>query len=410
MKARTNPALPAWGLAVAIGCMAAFVAAGCRPVTADTSDTAAPHAEEARHADEHGHEAHEEAIVLSPEQMKNNHISIAEAGPGKLSVQLALPGEVKLNADRLAHVVPRIPGVVREVFKNVGDEVKTGEVLAVLDSRELADLKAAYLAAQEREELARSTYEREKGLWEKKISAEQDFLSAKNALAEARIATRTAEQKLHAIGFSEEYVTKLSGEPHASLTRFEIAAPFDGEIIEKHITLGEALKEDAPIFAVADLSTVWMDLSVYQKDLASLRKGQEVVISGGGSLENGVPGIISYIGSVMGQETRTATARVVLENRDGHWRPGQFVTGFTSVDEVEVGVLISKSAIQTMQGKSTVFVETEKGLVPVAVALGRSNDSHAEVLEGLEAGRRYAADGAFLLKAYLEKGSLEHEH
>ena len=121
-----------------------------------------------------------------------------------------LPAEIALNGDRIAHVVPRIPGVVRSVIKTLGDKVRAGEVLAVIHSRELADYKAGYLGAREKITLAETMYEREKSLWEKKITAEQDYLKAKRDVADARIELRSAEQKLHALGFSEEYLETIA--------------------------------------------------------------------------------------------------------------------------------------------------------------------------------------------------------
>ncbi|HOT51406.1 MAG TPA: efflux RND transporter periplasmic adaptor subunit, partial [Candidatus Hydrogenedentes bacterium] len=262
----------------------------------------------------HTEHAEEKVVSLTPEQIEANGIEIAEAGPGEIAVQLTLPGEIKLNADRVAHVIPRVGGVAREVFKNAGDTVTAGEVMAILDSRELAMMKAAYLAARERESLARSIFEREKGLWEKKISAEQDYLAAKQALAEAAINTRSAEQQLHAIGCSEEYIESLPSQAHVAYTHHEITAPFDGVVIEKHITLGESLKDDVSCFTIADLSTVWIDLSVYQKDIPSIVKGQEVKVAGGAAEPEGLHGHIEYIGPVMGEDTRTVIARAVMPN------------------------------------------------------------------------------------------------
>lgn len=358
------------------------------------------------HLDEH--EGHLEAVVLTPEQVEKSGIRIAEAAPGMMPVTLTMPGQVKLNADRVAHVVPRIPGVVREVSANLGDEVKAGAIMAVLDSRELAELKAGYLASRERQALAESTFERELGLWKQKISAEQDHLTAKNALAEARIATQAAEQQLHAIGFSEEYVSNLSNQPHVSLTRYKIVAPFDGTIIEKHITLGEALKDDATAFIVADLGTVWIDFNVYQKDWGLLRKGQQVRVENSG--EDVVQGTISYIGSVMGEDSKTFTARVVMDNQGGKLRPGLFVTGVISVEQSHADILVPKNAIQALEDKEVVFLQEEGGFVPVPVVVGRRNASDAEILEGLTKGQRFVTDGSFLLKATIEKGELGHEH
>ncbi|HPO13278.1 MAG TPA: efflux RND transporter periplasmic adaptor subunit [Candidatus Hydrogenedentes bacterium] len=393
------------------------VCTGCSPVIAEPKEEnhdkdVLEHSASAEspESNEHAHEENVEAVQMTAAQIEKNQIKLAEAGPGELSIPLTLPGEIKLNADRVAHVVPRIPGVAQEVYKNLGDAVKTGEVMAVLDSRELADLKAGYLAAKEREALAAAMYERESGLWTKKISAEQDYLSAKNALAEARIVSRTAEQQLHAIGFSEEYVEKLSAQTHISLTRYEILAPFDGTIIEKHITLGEALKEDATVFIVADLSSVWVDFNVYQKDLSVIQKGQEILIKDSAASDAGITAAVSYIGPVMGEETRTATARAVVENREGRWRPGQFVTGYLATEKVTVPVAIPKTALQRIQGESVVFLRTDEGFKAVPVSLGRNTQTHVEILEGLVPGQSYVAEGSFLLKATLEKSELSHGH
>ncbi len=378
---------------------------------AEKSDPHKEHADHREGESEAAHEGHseEKVLVLTESQMKANAVKIAQAGPGELAAQLALPGEVRLNADRVAHVVPRVPGVVREVFRSIGDEVKTGEIMAVLESRELATLKAAYLAAREREELAQATLGREKRLWEKKISAEQDYLVAKQALAEAVINRRSAEQQLHSVGFSDKSLKEIPGQAHLSYTRYEIRAPFDGVVIEKHITLGESLKDDASCFTVADLNTVWVNLNVYQKDIPVVRKGQEVLISTDGNPYEGIRGLLDYIGPVMGEETRTSTARVVLSNKAGQFKPGQFVTGFVHIEKDPVAVLVPKTALQTIEKNPSVFIKTEEGFVPVAVTVGRSNDNFVEILEGLELGREYAASGTFIMKAMLEKSDT-HAH
>src|SRR5262249_5756591 len=155
-----------------------------------------------------------------------------------------LPGTVALNADRRVHVVSRIPGIVQESRKQLGDAVRAGEVMAVIDSRELAETKAGYLAAPGRGALARTTFSRAEDLWEKKISPAEDYLKAKQALAEVRIELQVAVQKLRALGFAEAYVQQLASRANAPLTRYEVVAPLAGTVIEKHITIGEVLKDD----------------------------------------------------------------------------------------------------------------------------------------------------------------------
>ncbi len=360
--------------------------------------------------DHEGHEKESEKKVarLTEEEMTEFGIEVRTAGPGLIKIHVNLPGEVTVNADRLGHVVPRVPGIVREVKKTLGDKVRTGEVMAILESRELADAKSAYLAAQERVELALANFRREKKLWTKKISSEQEYLEAKQALAEIRIELRSTEQKLHALGFSETFLEKLPAHPDVDYTRYEIRAPFDGTVIEKHITIGEVLKE-TEAFVIVDLDTVWVNLSVYQKDLPLVQIGQKATISAGRGLPE-AQGTISYLGPMVGEKTRTAPARVVLSNEDGRWKPGLFVNARVAVSEMEAAIAVPKTAIQTMEDQPSIFVRTEEGFEPRSVSLGRSNEVNIEILSGLEKGERYVSKGAFTLKAEIGKESFGGGH
>jgi membrane fusion protein, heavy metal efflux system len=358
-------------------------------------------------ADAHGHEE-EKMVRLPAAKAQQLGIEVAVARAGSVQTSLTLPGTIALNADRRVHVVSRIPGIVQEIRKQLGDAVRAGEVMAVIDSRELADTKAAYLAARERVTLAETTFAREKDLWEKKISPEEDYLKARQALAEARIELQVAAQKLRALGFSEAFVQQLAGRANASLTRYEVVAPFAGTVIEKHIAVGEMLKDDTEAFVVADLSTVWVDLNLSTKALALVRKGQRVVIAADTTMQ--AEGTVSYISPVVSDETRTVVTRVVLPNPDGRWRPGLFVTAKLAASETPVAVLIPKTATQSIDGQPSVFVQTPEGFAPRPVTLGRANETHVEITAGLQAGERYATTETFILKAELGKGTASHEH
>jgi cobalt-zinc-cadmium efflux system membrane fusion protein len=359
-------------------------------------------------ADAHGHDDEEKMVRLPAARAQQLGIEVAAARAGSLQTSLTLHGTIALNVDRRVHVVSRIPGIVQEIRKQLGDPVRAGEVMAVIVSRDLADTKAAYLAARERVSLAETTFAREKDLWEKKISPEEDYLKAKQALAEARIELQVAAQKLRALGFSEAYVQQLAGRANAPLTRYEVVAPFAGTVIEKHITIGEVLKDDTEAFEVADLSTVWVDLNLAVKDLPLVRKGQRVVIAANPTMR--AEGTVSYISPVVSDETRTVVTRVVLPNPDGRWRPGLFVTATLTASDTPVAVLIPKTATQTIDGQPSVFVQTPEGFAPRPVTLGRANETHVEITAGLEAGERYAATETFILKAELGKGAASHEH
>jgi cobalt-zinc-cadmium efflux system membrane fusion protein len=357
--------------------------------------------------DENDPEAQEGEKVVRLEEgvLKEFGVETGIAGPGKLQVHITLAGEISFNSDRLAHIAPRVPGVVREVRKNIGDSVRAGEVLAVIESRELADSKAAYLAANERLILAQANFTREEGLWQKKITPDKDYRVSKQALAEASIALRSAEQKLHALGFPEHYLKEIPTLPEDSFTRFEITAPLDGTVVAKHIVLGEVLKEDSDPFLIADLSSVWVELKIHQEDLATIRPGQTVLVSAGDALH--VEGAITLVSSTLSEATRTALARIVIPNPDGRWRPGLFVTGRVVAEEVAAGVVVPKDALVRLDGQSCVFVEIAEGFTPQAVTIGRSNDIQVEITAGLKAGQRYVTRGAFTLKSELNKPSEE---
>jgi membrane fusion protein, heavy metal efflux system len=366
--------------------------------------------EEDDHGHAHDHEHGEEPLIrLSEAQQQQLGIALAVAQSGILETSLTLPGTVGLNTERVVRIVPRIPGVVRDVRKRLGDAVRAGEVLAVIDSRELADAKAGYLAAVERFTLAESTFVREKGLWERQISPEQDYLAAKQALTEARIELQAAKHKLQALGLSEATLRQLASRPEGSLTRYEIVSPLTGTLIEKTVTAGELLKDDTEVFVVADLGTVWVTLQVPPTALSAVRKGQRVTISAGGMMPE-AEGQISYVAPVLLEETRTAATRVELPNPDGRWRPGLFVTATIASNGSAASVLIPKSAVQTIEGQPSVFVKTGEGFSPRPVTLGRANETHVEVASGLSPGERYAATETFILKAELAKGEASHQH
>lgn len=340
-------------------------------------------------------------IELGDAQIKAAGVTVQTAGATKIKSALTLPGEIHFNEDRTAHVVPRLAGVVAKVQADLGQKVKKGQVLAVIASTGLSEQRSELLAAQKRLALAKTTYEREKKLWQDKISAEQDYLHAEQTMQEAEIAVRNAQQKLTALGAS-------AGESGA-LNSYEIRAPFDGMVVEKHISLGEAVKEDASIFTISDLSTVWAEVAVPPKDLNAVRVGEKVTVRAI-AFDAKASGTISYVGSLLGEQTRTAKARVTLANPQMAWRPGLFVNVEVVSNEADVPVAVSTDAIHTVNDKPTVFVRVPGGFLPTPVTLGRSDGKLVEVMKGLKAGSQYAGSGSFVIKSELGKASAEHTH
>ena len=368
------------------------------------------------HEAEQGHDAHQdfthETIQLSEEKVRKFGIRCDQVTSGSFPVSLKVPGEITLNMDNVAHVVPRVPGIVRNVKRKLGDSVRRGEVMAVIDSRELADGKAEYLSALEQLHLAQVDFTREEDLWQNKVSSESDYLNAGNSLSEAKIQLNSSKQKLIAMGLSNDYLGELPSAPVEELTRFEILAPIDGAVIEKHITLGELVDDDSEIFVVADLRTVWVDLQVHERYLPVIRKGQKVTIHARSCMPQ-TAGTIDYVHHVIDEQTRTTLARVVLSNPAKQLRPGMFVNASVLSEKCDASVTVARSAVQYFDDTPVVFVRSGDTYRPRSITIGRSNEEVVDVVSGLEPGERVVTENSFRLKAEIEKrsaGDAGHGH
>ena len=357
------------------------------------------HGEDKGHAGEE-HKEEEKKIAFTDAQIQAAGVAIDSAGPARIRSSLQLPGEIRFNEDRTAHVVPRVAGVVESVPSNLGQEVRRGQVLAVLSSPMLSEQRSELRSAERRLELARATYQREKKLWEEKISAQQDYLQAQQAMQEAQIAVANANQKLLALG---------AAPASSALGRYELRAPFDGMVVEKHISLGESVKEDASVFTISDLSTVWAEISVAANNLNLVRIGEPVTIRST-AFDEAASGKVSYVGSLIGAQTRTATARVTVTNPQRIWRPGLFVNVELVSSEAEAPVTVSADAVQTVEEKPTVFLKVPGGFMPQQVQTGRSDGKRIEIVSGLEPGAAHAASGSFVVKSQQGKSSATHTH
>lgn len=351
-----------------------------------------------------GHDDHQDArdsVVMSDAAIKAAGIDVVRVTAGTLNKELMLPGEIVFNQDRLAHVTPRFPGVAVTVFKGLGAAVRKGETLAIIESPQLAELRSQYLSALKRQELAQSVFERERKLWENKISPEQDFLTARKDLAEAQIEVEALQGQMGALG--------AASRSKDGLARYTLVAPQDGIVIEKHVSVGEAVREDSDLFLIVDLRTVWAEITIQPRMLGVLRAGQSVRISSS-DLDAQVQGTIATIGSLIGEQTRTAKARVLVPNPEGRWRPGLFVNVVVSEGQEPETLTVPIAALQTYENSEVVFARTKEGFVARPVRVGRRDTVRVEILEGLKSGDYVAARNSFIIKADLGKSSAEHEH
>jgi membrane fusion protein, heavy metal efflux system len=348
-------------------------------------------------------------VKLGADQLKSAGIEILTAGPRQMTTTLELPGEIKADETRLAHVSPRLQGVVTEVMKKEGDYVRRGEVIAVLNSRELANAKSAFLAATHHAEFTSAALKREEMLWNRKISAERDYLEAKKDFDEAELALKLAAQTLVVLGVPSSSLAGLASAPPESMARFEVRAPLDGTVIERNVTVGEAITADESIFAIADLSSVWIEVTVYAKDAGAVHQGQVARVRSG-DLGSELTGRVSYIGPLVGEETRAATARIVVPNAGGRWRPGLYVTVELVREATMVPVVVAASAIQTFRDWQVVFVRYGDWFEGRPLELGRSDGEWVEVISGLAPGEQYAATNSFAVKAEIGKLGATHDH
>lgn len=406
----------------------ALAAAGLADARRPSTD-AAPTASEAagpgsghRHAggEAHGHaEAGEGRIAMSPDLVSEQDIVVARVGGGILSRHMLVPGTVTQDTDRIARVPVRVVGTVAEMRKRLGEEVAKGEVVAVLDSREVAEAKSDFLTATVRAELEKTNFERQRSLWDKRISAESAFLQARATDAEARLRLDLARQKLSALGLAAAEVAASAKADEttpnlSSLRRYELRSPLAGRIVERKVDVGTAVGKEgdpADVYTVADLSTVWIELAVPTVELSRVREGARVVIAprqGEGS--RSAEGKVVFVSPILNPDTRSARVIVALPNPDMAWRPGTFVTTEVEIAQDAVTVRAPKPAVQTIGGETVVFVRTADGFERRDVRIGRADDDAFEILSGLEPGDAIAVGNSFLLKAELGKADADHAH
>lgn len=279
-------------------------------------------------AKEEHHEEENHGIELTEERIAKAGIDVETAGPATIREVVSLYGTITPNAERVRDVAARFPGTIRGVTKKIGDAVKQGESLAIIESNE-------------------------------------------------------------------------------SLQAYTLTSPLAGVVTARNANPGEQTG-DKVLFTVADLSGVWVELSLFPRDAAKVHSGQMVRVK---SADAGISGdgSITYVAPLGTSASQTRIARVLLDNKDSRWAPGLYVSAEVTLGETSVPVAIKSQAIQSMNEADTVFVRTEKGFEPRPLRVGRSDGEFSEVTDGLRAGERYATKNSFILKAEMGKGEAAHE-
>ncbi len=334
---------------------------------------------------------------------KGGLLELTEAKVSTLNSIIEAPGEISTNPDREVHITPRIPGIIKEVYKGLGDKVKAGETVALLDSIEFGQGKSDYLKAKAMMELAGKNYDRVKILSEKQVVSQKSFIEAESELERAKIELRALEERLHLLGMKDLDVQKIK-EHEEFQSLLPIIAPFDGTVIEKHAVIGERVDTSVGLFRVADLSRLWVWFDVYEKDLAKVKNGQNVSLLVLAYPDEKFEGQITYIGNMVNEKTRTTKVQAEVDNAEGKLKPGMFVTVTIHLKGKEEALTVPRDSVQSDGADKIVFVPLKDNyFIKKNVLLGTATAECYEVLSGLKDGQKVVAKGSFLLKSELQK-------
>lgn len=347
-------------------------------------------------------------VRLKPEILQSRAVVVETAKKMTMGGLVAATGKVESNADRTAHVSPRIPGKIVWVGASLGDTVVAGQVLARLDSVELGEALSEYYKARSRVDLAKSNMDRIRTLVEKKIAARKEILQAETEYRTAMSDLHADEERLRLYGLSPSEF-----EEHTEKKRIllPVHSPIPGVVTGKHTTVGELADPSKNLFTVADLSSVWVLVDINEKDLAKIEKGRPAAVKVGAFPESVFRGRVTYIADLVDEATRTVKARIEVANPGRKLKPEMFAAVELAIPRSSPPVLaVPEEAIVELEGKKVLFITGDDAeFIPREVRTGANGGGWVEVTAGLNEGERYAARGGFLLKSELKKGELGEE-
>lgn len=338
-------------------------------------------------------------IHLTDAEIKAAGIRTDETTEAEVHERIAVTATIQANQDRLAHVAPRVPGRIVSIAAKLGDRVKAGQALASLDSIELGEAHSTYLQADSQHRLAQADFERTEKLYADQIVPQKDYLRSRAEHEKARANLRAATDKLRLMG-----VTPTRSE--SAMSVFPINAPFAGTVIEKTAVLGELAQPDKGLFTVADLSVVWIEANLFEKDLGKVNTGATVGVTVAAYPDEVFKGRLTYISSVMDKESRTIKARVEVANTDGRLKPDMFANA--AIDTVSAGkaLTVPSGAVLLLEGKKALFVREKDGFEKREVELGDNLGGRFVIRGGIEEGESVVVEGAYALKARLLKSKI----
>lgn len=387
----------------------------------EMSETGEKHGEDGEHAEA-------SIITLGEKEQEEAGLEVETAQLRAVSRTFQITGIVGPNQTRQAHIRPLSRGRIERVYVRAGDRVRAGQPLVAYDNIELGELmnelvsaKATLEKANAEAEVSKRSVERAQRLTElgavTKAEYERRDAEYKSALASINIQkaqVAMVEQKMRRFGITDAEIDKLdlrSAGQH-DLPHTILRAPFNGIVMQSEAAGGEAVDTERELFTIADISTVWVQGDVYEKDIAAIRQGQQVTVVVNAYPGETFTGRITYLSDVLEPQSRTAKVRCEVANPRGLLKLEMFATIQIPTGVKRDTLMIPEAAVQQVDNESVVFVKIdEKRFEKREVVLGAQSDGRVEVREGLKEGEKVVTVGAFMLKSHLKKEEFgEHEH
>ena len=345
-------------------------------------------------------------ISMNARIQKENGVFVAVAKRQSFAEIITATGKVEANADRIAHISPRISGQIVSVSASLGDRVTAGQTLVTLKSLEMAEAANRSRLSKTKLALAQANMRRIRTLVEKKIVARKELLQAETDYKLAQTELQNDQERLSLYGAAGSTLRGSSSKK----TTLMVPAPISGTITEKHAIIGELSDPSKSLFTVLDLSSIWIVVDIYEKDLAKVHKGQAAMVTVDAYPDVKMTGRVTYLADVLDATTRTLKARVEVANPDRKLKPEMFARiELTPPANSVITLVVPEDALQEIDGKKVLFVTDEKqeNFRPEAVETGRYSGGMVEIVSGIKEGNRYAVKGSFILKSELKKGELE---
>jgi cobalt-zinc-cadmium efflux system membrane fusion protein len=341
------------------------------------------------------------AEIASAVGLKYSHVDSR-----KVKQVLLCNAEIVYDDNMYARLASRAPGVVKEVKKDLGQTVKAGEILVIVDSPDLGTAKAEYLQARALTNLREKNYTREKRLMKNGASTEKEILEAETKLTESRIVLSRASQILKNLGLLDSQLKDIFKKQDTS-SQLPLMAPFSGIIVERAAVVGEVVDIKKSLFSVADTSRMWAILDIYEFDIPKVRKGQTAIFRAEGIPDEHRGGKITWISSYVDKQTRTLKVRAEIDNSDNFLRSGMFGKAVINIRDKEQALVIPKDSVQWEGCCNVVFVKKSEVIFePRKVKLGYETDRFFVVESGVSEGEEIVTTGSFLLKTELLKESI----